>query len=126
RDAKARPGAARPQKTLLVAPLREPFPKALACVNMLSRMRRPTMADKLSAFEVFTDRELKVGHPIVARLVGRKFDQLLEAGAYDRPYDAHFGKALVKTLSYVAATLGASFGFCERTEMSLFALANGG
>src|SRR5262249_5967777 len=89
-------------------------------------MRRPTMADKLSGFEVFTDRELKVGHPIVARLVGRKFDQLLEHGAYEKPYDPRFGKAMVKTLSYVAATLGASFGFAERTELSLYALANGG
>ncbi len=89
-------------------------------------MRRPTMADKLSAFEVFPDRELKVGHPIVARLVGRRFDQLLDTGSYDKPYDAGFGKAMIKTLSYVAATLGASFGFCERTELSLYALANGG
>jgi tRNA(His) 5'-end guanylyltransferase len=84
------------------------------------------MADKLSAFEVFSDRELKVGHPIVARLVGRKFDQLLETGMYDKPYDARFGKAMVKTLSYVATTLGASFGYAERTELSLYALANGG
>jgi tRNA(His) guanylyltransferase len=84
------------------------------------------MADKLSAFEVFPDRELKVGHPIVARLVGRRFDQLLENGAYDKPYDGRFGKAMVKTLTYVAATLGASFGYCERTELSLYALANGG
>ena len=84
------------------------------------------MADKLAAFEVFPDRELKVGHPIVARLVGRRFDQLLEQGPYDRPYDARFGKAMVKTLSYVATTLGASFGFAERADLSLFAIANGG
>ena len=51
------------------------------------------MADKLNDFEVFPDRELKVGHPIVARLVGRRFDQLLDGGAYDRPFDARFGKA---------------------------------
>jgi tRNA(His) 5'-end guanylyltransferase len=89
-------------------------------------MRHPTMADKLAAFEVFPDRELKVGHPIVARLVGRRFDQLLEQGPYDRPYDARFGKAMVKTLSYVAATLGASFGFAERADLSLYAIANGG
>lgn len=89
-------------------------------------MRRPTLADKLSAFEVFPDRELKVGHPIVARLVGRRFDQLLDSGPYDKPFDARFGKAMVKTLSYVAATLGASFGFAERAELSLYALANGG
>jgi tRNA(His) guanylyltransferase len=67
-----------------------------------------------------------VGHPIVARLVGRRFDQLLDGGPYDKPYDARFGQAMVKTLSYVAATLGASFGFAERTELSLYALANGG
>jgi tRNA(His) guanylyltransferase len=84
------------------------------------------MADKLSVYEVFADRELKVGHPIVARLLGRRFDQLLESGSYERPYDARFGKAMVKTISYVAATLGASFGFAERTELSLYALANGG
>lgn len=84
------------------------------------------MADKLSAFEVFAERELKVGHPIVARLVGRKFDQMLDGGAYEKPYDARFGKAMVKALSYVAATLGASFGYAERTELSLYALANGG
>jgi tRNA(His) guanylyltransferase len=89
-------------------------------------MRRPTMADKLGAFEVFPDRELKVGHPIVARLVGRRFDALLEQGSYERPYDARFGKAMIKTLSYVAATLGASFGFAERAELSLYAIANGG
>jgi tRNA(His) 5'-end guanylyltransferase len=89
-------------------------------------MRRPTVADKLSAYEVFPDRELKVGHPIVARLLGRRFDQMLENGVYDKPYDVRFGKAMVKTISYVAATLGASFGFAERTELSLYAVANGG
>jgi tRNA(His) guanylyltransferase len=89
-------------------------------------MRHPTMADKLAAFEVFPDRELKVGQPIVARLVGRRFDQILESGPYERPFDARFGKAMVKTLSYVAATLGASFGFAERTDLSLYAIANGG
>jgi tRNA(His) 5'-end guanylyltransferase len=89
-------------------------------------MRRPTLADKLGPFEVFPDRELKVGHPIIARLVGRRFDQLLDSGVYERPYDARFGKAMVKTLTYVAATLGASFGYAERTELSLYAVANGG
>jgi tRNA(His) guanylyltransferase len=67
-----------------------------------------------------------VGHPIVARLVGRRFDQVLEMGPYEKPYDARFAKAMVKTLSYVATTLGASFGYCERAELSLYALANGG
>jgi tRNA(His) 5'-end guanylyltransferase len=89
-------------------------------------MRRPSVADKLSAYEVFADRELKMGQPIVARLVGRRFEQLLDNGAYEKPFDVRFGKAMVKTITYVAATLGASFGFAERTELSLYALANGG
>jgi tRNA(His) guanylyltransferase len=95
-------------------------------VLYFSPVRRPTVADKLSAYEVFSDRELKMGHPIVARLVGRRFDQVLDSGGYEKPYDARFGKAMVKTLTYVAATLGASFGFVERAELSLYALANGG
>jgi tRNA(His) 5'-end guanylyltransferase len=89
-------------------------------------MRNPTLADQLAPFEVFPDRELLVGRPIVARVVGRRFEQLLEAGAYDRPYDARFAKAMVKTLTHLAATLGASFGFAEFTELSLYAIANGG
>jgi tRNA(His) guanylyltransferase len=89
-------------------------------------MRRPTVADQLGPFEVFAGRELGVGKPLVARLVGRRFDQLLEDHHYDKPYDARFGKAMVKTLSYLCATLGASFGFVERTELSLYAVAGGG
>jgi tRNA(His) 5'-end guanylyltransferase len=84
------------------------------------------LADKLGSFEVFPSHELRVGQPLVARLVGRRFDQLLDGGAYERPYDAHFGKAMVKTLSHMAATLGASFGFAERTELSLYAISSGG
>ncbi len=89
-------------------------------------MRRPTLADQLGPFEVFAGRELSVGKPLVARLIGRRFDQLLDEGGYDRPYDPAFGKAMVKTLSYLCATLGASFGFVERTELSLYAVAGGG
>jgi tRNA(His) 5'-end guanylyltransferase len=89
-------------------------------------MRNPTLVEQLGAFEVFPDRELLVGRPIIARLVGRRFERLLESGAYDRPYDARFAKAMVKTLTHLAATLGASFGFAEFTELSLYAIANGG
>jgi tRNA(His) 5'-end guanylyltransferase len=88
-------------------------------------MRRPTLADQLGPFEVFAGRELSVGRPLVARLVGRRFDQVLDEGGFDHPYDARFGKAMVKTLSYLVTTLGASFGYCERTEMSLYAVSNG-
>jgi tRNA(His) 5'-end guanylyltransferase len=89
-------------------------------------MRRLTVADKLAPFEVFGGRELSVGRPLVARLLGRRFDQLLDDHGYEQPYDPRFGKAMVKTLSYLCATLGASFGFVERTELSLYALAGGG
>jgi tRNA(His) 5'-end guanylyltransferase len=89
-------------------------------------MRRPTLVDQLNPFEVFAGRELQTGRPLVARLVGRRFDQVMEAGGFDRPYDPRFGKAMVKTLSYLVSTLGCSFGFCERSDMSLYAIANGG
>jgi tRNA(His) 5'-end guanylyltransferase len=93
---------------------------------MCADMRRPVLADQLAPFEVFGSRELPIGRPIVARLVGRRFDRLLDGGAYERPYDARFGKAMVKTVTYLSAALGASFGFAELTELSLFAVANGG
>jgi tRNA(His) 5'-end guanylyltransferase len=89
-------------------------------------MRNPKLADRLTAFEVLEGRELAPGRPLVAHLVGRRFDQLLESGLYDRPFDARFGKCMVKTLSYLVTTLGASLGFAERTELSLYAVANGG
>jgi tRNA(His) 5'-end guanylyltransferase len=89
-------------------------------------MRLQTLADQLGPFEVFAGRELSVGKPLVARLVGRRFDQLLEEAGFEKPYDPRFGKAMVKTLSYLCATLGASFGFVERTELSLYAVAGGG
>jgi tRNA(His) guanylyltransferase len=89
-------------------------------------MRRATVADQPNPFEVFAGRELAVGKPLVARLAGRKFDGLIEQLGFDRPYDARLGKALVKTLSYLVTTLGCTFGFAERTDLSLYATSNGG
>src|SRR5438128_2094169 len=89
-------------------------------------MRRPTLVDQLGPFEVFAGRELQAGKPLVARLVGRRFDLLFESAGYERPYDPRFGKAMVKTLSYLVTTLGCSFGFAERADLSLYAVANGG
>src|SRR5437773_1915818 len=93
---------------------------------MTSPMPRPMLADQLAPYEVFAERQLQAGSPIVARLVGRRFDDILENGRFDLPFDARFGKAMIKTLSYLVATMGASFGFAERTELSLFAVASGG
>jgi tRNA(His) 5'-end guanylyltransferase len=89
-------------------------------------MRHPTVADQLGPFEVFAGRDLSIGRPLVARLIGRRFDQFLDDNGYERPYDPRFGKAMVKTLSYLCATLGASFGYVERTELSLYAVSGGG
>jgi tRNA(His) 5'-end guanylyltransferase len=89
-------------------------------------MRHPALPDQLAPFEVFHGRELSVGRPLVARLVGRRFDQLLDENSFERPYDPRFGKSMVKTLSYLMTALGASFGFVERTELSLYAISAGG
>jgi tRNA(His) 5'-end guanylyltransferase len=89
-------------------------------------MRHPALPDQLAPFEVFQGRELSVGKPLIARLVGRRFDQLLEESGFERPYDPRFGKSMVKTLSYLMTALGASFGFVERTEVSLYAISAGG
>ena len=58
------------------------------------------MADKLSAFEVFPDRELKVRPPDRGP-PGRASVRSAARGRrdYDAPYDPRFGKAMVKTLS---------------------------
>src|SRR5262245_13904550 len=89
-------------------------------------MRKLTLAEQIAPFEVVHERELKSGRPLIARLIGRRFEQVHESGGFERPYDPRFGKAMVKTLTYLATTLGATFGYAERTELSLFAVASGG
>ena len=89
-------------------------------------MPAPIMPEDLAPFEVFPGRELVAGRPLVARLSGRRFDLLLDSAGYAKPYDPGFGKGMVKTLSYLLSVLGASFGFAEQTELSLFAMAGGG
>ncbi len=89
-------------------------------------MHSPTLPDDLAPFEVFPGRELVAGRPLVARLSGRRFDLLLDGAGYTKPFDPSFGKGMVKTLSYLLSVLGASFGFAEQTELSLFAMAGGG
>ena len=88
-------------------------------------MPRAPIADMIAPFEVLPAQELSEGKPIVARLIGRRFEQLLD-GRFDRPFDGELGKMMVKTLSHLCATLGATFGYAERHEISLFAISNGG
>jgi tRNA(His) guanylyltransferase len=82
-------------------------------------------ADNVAAYEVLPAQELLQGRPIVARLIGRRFEALFGA-RFDRPFDGEMGKMLVKTLSHLCSHLGATYGYAERTEMSLFAVSNGG
>jgi tRNA(His) 5'-end guanylyltransferase len=89
-------------------------------------MPRSTIAEAIGPYEVVASRDLVPGRPLVARLIGRRFDALLDGVGYAKPYDATFGKTMVKTLSYLLTALGASFGFAEQTELSLFAIAGGG
>ena len=87
-------------------------------------MSGPSFADTLLPFEVLPAQDLSEGKPIVARLIGRRFDNFYD-GRFERPFDARFGKMLVKTLSHLCATLGATYGYAERGEVSLFAISNG-
>lgn len=89
-------------------------------------MRRPELAEQINPFEVLSAQALTEGHPMVARLIGRRFDNVLAQFGFERPFDPRFGKMMVKTLAHLCAALGASFGVCERTELSLFAVGGGG
>ena len=88
-------------------------------------MRRPSFANTIAPFEVLPAQDLSEGKPIVARLIGRRFDQLYD-GRFEKPYDPKMGKMVVKTLSHLCSTLGATYGYAERNELSLFAISNGG
>lgn len=79
----------------------------------------------ISPFEVLATQPLTEGRPIVARLIGRKFEPLYDE-QFEKPFDARLGKMMLKTLSHLCAALGASYGYSERSEMSLFAVSNGG
>jgi len=89
-------------------------------------MRQPTHAERLAPFAVFPGRDLTSGRPLIARLIGRKFDQILDGDGFEKPFDPRFGKAMLKTLSHLCTVLGCTFGYAERAELSLFAIAAGG
>jgi tRNA(His) 5'-end guanylyltransferase len=82
-------------------------------------------AVRIAPFEVLPAQELSAGKPIVARLIGRRFEQLFDT-RFEKPFDPRLGKMLLKTLSHLCANLGATYGYAERAELSLFAISNGG
>src|SRR5215471_3355983 len=84
-------------------------------------MRREGFAEHLDHFEVLADRELMAGFPTVARVQLRDLERLLSAPEYGfaQPYDARFGKMMVKTASHLlGAGSGAIFAFAEASEIS--------
>ena len=83
------------------------------------------LPEQMTPFEVFADRPLATGKPLVAHLVGRRFEERLEEERYQRPFDAAFQKALLKTLAHLAGTLGCSFGYADRTDLLLYATSQG-
>jgi tRNA(His) 5'-end guanylyltransferase len=91
----------------------------------MAQMTLAELAEQIRSFEVLPPQELSEGKPIVARLIGRRFEQLLD-GQFEKPFDTRFGKMMLKTLSHLCATLGASYGYAERTELSLYAVSHGG
>ncbi len=88
-------------------------------------MSRADLAEKINPYEVLPAQGLISGRPIVARLIGRKFDPLYDA-QFEKPFDPKFGKMMLKVISHLCANLGATYGYCERSEVSLFAVSNGG
>ena len=88
-------------------------------------MLRDSLAEQIRAFEVLPPQELSEGKPIIARLIGRRFSELLD-GQFEQPFDGRFAKMMVKTLAHLCVTLGASYGYAERNELSLYAVSHGG
>lgn len=88
-------------------------------------MQRSSYQEMIAPFEVLPSQDLSEGKPIIARLIGRRFEQLYD-GRFEKPYDTRLGKMMVKTLSHLCTNLGATYGYAERTEISLFAISNGG
>jgi tRNA(His) 5'-end guanylyltransferase len=88
-------------------------------------MSPDAFAERIAPYEVLPAQELSPGSPIVARLLGRRFEQLYDKG-FQKPFDPGLGKMLVKTLSHLCANLGASFGYAERDGLSLCATSTGG
>lgn len=83
------------------------------------------LPEQITPFEVFADRSLSPGKPLIAHLAGRRFDERLDEDRYDRPFDGSFQKALLKTLAHLAGTLGCTFGYADRTDLLLYATSQG-
>lgn len=87
-------------------------------------MTAPLLPEQIAPYEVFADCPLISGTPLVAHLLGRRFEQRLNERSAE-PFDSDFQKALLKTLSHLCAALGCTFGYADRTDLLLYAMSNG-
>ncbi len=87
-------------------------------------MSSPLLPEQIAPYEVFADCPLISGTPLVAHLLGRRFEQRLNERSSE-PFDSDFQKALLKTLSHLCAALGCTFGYADRTDLLLYAVSNG-
>jgi tRNA(His) 5'-end guanylyltransferase len=90
-------------------------------------MRREGFAEHLEHFEVLGDRELMPGCSSITRLLLRDPASLFASRVcnFIQPYDARFGKMMVKTASYLLMSgSGAAFAFSEAEEISALVLGS--
>ena len=87
-------------------------------------MTSTLLPEQIAPYEVFADCPLISGTPLVAHLLGRRFEQRLNE-RHAEPFDSDFQKALLKTLSHLCAVLGCSFGYADRTDLLLYAVSQG-
>jgi hypothetical protein len=87
-------------------------------------MTSSLLPEQIAPYEVFADCPLISGTPLVAHLLGRRFEQRLNERS-DQPFDSDMQKALLKTLSHLCAVLGCSFGYADRTDLVLYAISQG-
>ena len=87
-------------------------------------MTSSLLPEQIAPYEVFADCPLISGTPLVAHLLGRRFEQRLNERS-DQPFNSDMQKALLKTLSHLCAVLGCSFGYADRTDLVLYAISQG-
>jgi len=87
-------------------------------------MTTSVVPEQVAPYEVFADCPLISGTPLVAHLLGRRFEQRLNERT-DQVFDSDMQKALLKTLSHLCAVLGCTFGYADRTDLLLFAISQG-
>lgn len=88
-------------------------------------MTSTLLPEQIAPYEVFADCPLISGTPLVAHLLGRRFEQRLNERSGQQPFDSDFQKALLKSLSHLCAVLGCSFGYADRTDLLLYAVSQG-